>query len=109
MSSPESPGDSLATRKVFLTDPPIAKTVVGRRFSSQRILPFARVGGHVIAIKGEQAPREIKESDRALRLLYAEIIGYERTTTGTLVTIEKADKTPKKYPRRPGEPKREPL
>ncbi|TVQ55174.1 MAG: 16S rRNA (guanine(527)-N(7))-methyltransferase RsmG [Phycisphaerales bacterium] len=72
-------------------------------------IPLARVGGHVLAIKGERANEEIAEAKQALHALHCHVINTLRTETGTIVTIEKQRRTPKLYPRRPGEPKRAPL
>ncbi|MDG2030431.1 MAG: 16S rRNA (guanine(527)-N(7))-methyltransferase RsmG [Phycisphaerales bacterium] len=72
-------------------------------------IPFARVGGHVLAIKGEQAPAEIEESKVALHRLHATVVDTVRTTTGTVVVVEKPRPTPKSYPRAAGEPLRSPL
>ncbi|MHC4990859.1 MAG: 16S rRNA (guanine(527)-N(7))-methyltransferase RsmG, partial [Planctomycetota bacterium] len=72
-------------------------------------LPLARTGGLVLAIKGEQAPREIEEAATALRILRAEVVTQQRTPTGTIVAVRKLAGTPKRYPRRPGEPKHSPL
>ena len=71
--------------------------------------PLARVGGHVLAIKGERANEEIAEAKPALHALHCHVTNTLRTETGTIVTIEKQRRTPKLYPRRPGEPKRAPL
>jgi len=72
-------------------------------------VPFARVGGHVLAIKGQRAAEEVAESRSALHKLHAVVVDANRTPTGTIVVIEKQRRTPKLYPRRPGEPKRNPL
>lgn len=72
-------------------------------------LPFLRVGGLSLALKGEQAELEIQEAKHALAVLGAAVSGVTRTSTGTIVRIDKVSRTPAKYPRRPGEPKRAPL
>jgi 16S rRNA (guanine527-N7)-methyltransferase len=72
-------------------------------------LPFVRVGGLALALKGERAELEIQEAERALKVLGGTVSGVERTSTGTIVRIAKTALTPAKYPRRPGEPKRTPL
>ncbi len=72
-------------------------------------VPLARVGGHVAAIKGAKASQEIEEAAGALRLLHSGVVETTRTPTGTIVLIEKLRRTAKRYPRRPGEPKRAPL
>jgi 16S rRNA (guanine527-N7)-methyltransferase len=72
-------------------------------------VPLAKVGGHVAAIKGARAAREIEEAKEALHRLHAAVVESTRTPTGTIVLIEKLRRTAKPYPRRPGEPKRAPL
>ncbi len=72
-------------------------------------VPFAKVGGHVLAIKGERAADEIIEAKQALHVLHCAVVDASRTLTGTIVSIEKLRKSPRIYPRRPGEPKRVPL
>lgn len=72
-------------------------------------LPFARVGGHVLAIKGEQAGVEVEEAKAALHRLHATVVETVRTTTGTVLVIEKPRATPKLYPRPAGEPARSPI
>ncbi len=72
-------------------------------------VPLAKVGGHILAMKGEQAAQEIAESKQALHLLHCHVVETATTPTGVIVIIEKARKTPRAYPRSPGEPKRAPL
>jgi 16S rRNA (guanine527-N7)-methyltransferase len=72
-------------------------------------VPFARVGGLVLAIKGERAAAEIADSKGALHALHARALDPIRTPTSTIVVVEKLRATPKLYPRRAGEPKRVPL
>jgi 16S rRNA (guanine527-N7)-methyltransferase len=72
-------------------------------------VPLVRVGGHVAAIKGAKAGAEIEQAKRALHLLHSKVVETAGTPTGTIVLIEKLRDTPKRYPRRPGEPKRAPL
>jgi 16S rRNA (guanine527-N7)-methyltransferase len=72
-------------------------------------LPFVRVGGASLAIKGEQAEAEVSESKRALEVLFGVVSHVTRTQTGTVVRVDKTGRTPARYPRRNGEPKRRPL
>ena len=72
-------------------------------------VPMTKVGGHVLAMKGAQAAEEIADAKQALHMLHAQVIDSIATPTGTLVIIEKVRKTPRLYPRTPGEPKRSPL
>ena len=92
----------------------IADAVVARAVGSMSVLleltiPFLRLGGYFFAIKGERAQEEIEESKMALRILGGKVESVNQTETGTIVSVCKNNATPKKYPRRPGEPKRMPL
>ena len=72
-------------------------------------IPFAKEGGFLLAVKGERAGEEIARAEHALARLRAEVVGIERTETGTIVIVQKQGPTPKEFPRRPGEPKHAPL
>ncbi len=72
-------------------------------------LPLLRVGGELVAIKGEQAEDEVAEAKRALQILSGQVLALTRTPTGTVVRVRKLAETRAKYPRRPGEPKKNPL
>ena len=71
--------------------------------------PLAKVGGLIALIKGERAEEELDEARQALHALHLSYAGIVPTPTGRIVVLEKARKTPRVYPRRPGEPKRAPL
>jgi 16S rRNA (guanine527-N7)-methyltransferase len=72
-------------------------------------VPFAKVGGLTLAMKGAQAERETAEAKQALHMLHAHVIDRRVTPTGVIVVIEKQRTTPRLYPRAPGDPKRAPL
>ncbi len=79
------------------------------------LMPFAKVGGFCIAMKGDSAEREIEEAKRALFILkgeakpLAEIQLPSVEKVHYLVTVEKLEKTPKIYPRQAGTPKKKPI
>jgi len=104
--------ESLATTDGGFRD--IADAVIARAVGPLNVLleltiPFAKVGGVVIAIKGEKAEQEIEHANKALHVLHAKVESSRRTTTGTVVVIRKLKPTPKEYPRVAGEPKRSPI
>ncbi|MDQ0284923.1 16S rRNA (guanine527-N7)-methyltransferase [Desulfofundulus luciae] len=78
-------------------------------------LPFLKMGGHFIALKGPAVQEELPASSNALNVLggnlkvvktiFLPLTGDERK----LVLIEKTEPTPEKFPRRPGIPQRRPL
>lgn len=79
------------------------------------LLPLVRVGGAMLAQKGEHAHAEVQSAEKALRLLGGSLrrvcpvtlpgVAEERY----LVVIEKKATTPSQYPRRAGIPSRKPL
>ncbi len=76
-------------------------------------MPFAKVGGSVLAWKGPAFTEEIAEAEKALKVLGGKV---ENVYTSALedkshfiVSVKKTDKTPMKYPRQAGMPKKKPL
>lgn len=61
-------------------------------------VPFLRIGGLMLAIKGERAGEEIAAAKQPLYELHASVVGEIRGETNTIVAIEKNRKTPAKFP-----------
>ncbi|MBE7705582.1 MAG: 16S rRNA (guanine(527)-N(7))-methyltransferase RsmG [Cyanobacteria bacterium SIG29] len=78
-------------------------------------LPFVKLGGHFIALKGPELENELLESKKALAELGGRIIDVRSLTladgnyTRNIAVIEKVKPTPKKYPRKAGTPQKTPL
>ncbi|WP_295789944.1 16S rRNA (guanine(527)-N(7))-methyltransferase RsmG [uncultured Veillonella sp.] len=78
-------------------------------------LPYVKVGGSVVALKGAIYEEEIKASDFALKTLGGTIDEVQTVSLPTLedkravIYIKKVKSTPKKYPRKPKEIKTKPL
>lgn len=78
-------------------------------------LPYVKVGGSVVALKGAIYEEEIKASDFALQTLGGTIDKVKTVSLPTLedkravIYIKKVKNTPKKYPRKPKEIKTKPL
>jgi 16S rRNA (guanine527-N7)-methyltransferase len=93
----------------------LARAVVEMPALAEYLLPLVRVGGAMLAQKGEGAAIEVQASDVATaalggkvrHLLPVELRGIAETRY--LVVIDKVAATPVKYPRRPGMPKKRPL
>lgn len=90
-------------------DAVIARAVGPLQVLLELTIPFAKVGGIVVAIKGEKAQVEIERANHALNVLHGKVESQERTTTGRVLVVRKTKHTPQKYPRPPGEPKRAPI
>jgi 16S rRNA (guanine527-N7)-methyltransferase len=79
------------------------------------LLPLVRVGGRILAMKGESGPAEAQSAERAIRVLGGHLrqlvpvhlpgVAEERY----LVVVDKVAATPANYPRRVGLPTKRPL
>lgn len=84
-----------------------ARAVATLRILSELCLPFAKVGGRFIAMKGKNAASELSESKKAIALLGGRIYATDdvRLSDGDeelihpLIIIDKKQKTPAAYPR----------
>ncbi len=106
-------GQDPAFREQF--DWAAARSVAELRVLAEYLLPLCRVGGAMLAQKGESAAAEASEAASAMRLLG----GGEATISAVrlpdvdqphyLVVAPKIQATDGRYPRRPGVPAKRPL
>lgn len=93
----------------------VSRAVASLNILSEYCLPFVKVGGYFIALKGPEIKNEMEESKKALKVLGAKIVDKIDMTlpssdiTHILLVIKKVQKTPTKYPRKAGMPKKNPL
>jgi len=92
----------------------LARAVAALPTLLELTLPFCKIGGIIIAQKQAQAKTEIGEAARAARLLGGRLkevvdIRVAELAGRCLIIYEKTVPTPKRYPRRPGIPLKEPL
>jgi 16S rRNA (guanine527-N7)-methyltransferase len=79
------------------------------------LLPFAKVGGLCVAMKGHTAQAETDDAGHAVQVLGGRIRSIETfhlpgvDEPHHLVLVEKIAPTPRDYPRKPGIPTRKPL
>ena len=77
-------------------------------------LPFVKIGGTFIAMKGNNI-EELKDSKKALSILGGEIEEVKEISLPfgemrrNIITVRKLRQTPTKYPRKAGKPSKEPL
>ncbi len=85
-----------------------ARAVAELRVLAELCLPFVRVGGELVAMKGRNASYELADAKRALAILGGKAVSIDETplhssTLGeqahTLIRIKKDKKTPDAYPR----------
>jgi 16S rRNA (guanine527-N7)-methyltransferase len=109
----EELGRSPAHRERY--DWALARAVAEMPALAECLLPLVRVGGSVLAQKGEGAAAEVHRADAAIvtlggrvrQLAPVELRGLAETRY--LVVVDKVAATPEKYPRRPGVPQKRPL
>ncbi len=92
----------------------VARAVSALNVLSELCLPFTKIGGMFVAMKGDEPEREIQEAEQALEVLggkVKDVIYYnlEENLKRSLITINKEEPCPDKYPRRPGIPEKRPI
>ncbi|MEG6584432.1 16S rRNA (guanine(527)-N(7))-methyltransferase RsmG [Dendrosporobacter sp. 1207_IL3150] len=96
-------------------DVAVSRAVARLNVLCELCMPFVKVGGYFVALKGAQYQSEVSEAQRALEVLGGEIFKIQPVKLPGLddvravVYIKKTKKTPKVYPRRPGTPEKKPL
>ena len=93
----------------------ISRAVASLNTLSEYCMPFVKVGGYFISMKGPDVDDELKEADKGIKVLGGKIIKKEIVNlpksdiVHSLIIIEKTKETPTKYPRAGGKPKKNPL
>ncbi|NPA91302.1 MAG: 16S rRNA (guanine(527)-N(7))-methyltransferase RsmG [Chloroflexi bacterium] len=109
----EEYGRDAAFREQF--DLVLARGVAPLNTLAEYTLPFARVGGWTIAYKGPRAPEELSQAFGAIEILGGVVervapLHIPGLNEGRFaVLIRKVQRTPKRYPRGQGLPRRRPL
>lgn len=91
----------------------ISRAVANLSTLSEYALPFLKVGGIFIAMKGPKAEEEYEDAQNALKILGGELINIDTLdlygNTRKNILIKKVRSTKKKYPRDKNLPKKKPL
>jgi len=93
----------------------VARAVADLSILAEYLLPLVKLGGHVLAQKGESGPAEVQSAAKAVQLLGGtveniapvELPGIAEVRY--LIVIRKSAATPPQYPRRAGMPAKKPL
>lgn len=105
-SRAEDAGINAELREKF--DTVVSRAVANMRVLSEWCLPFLKVGGYFLALKGPLASEELSDAKKAIAILGGEIEGiYEAKIPHTelahkIIIVKKVRQTPRKYPRKPG-------
>lgn len=92
-----------------------ARAVAGLPILMEFCVPFVKVGGYFICLKGPNANLELEESQKAIDVLglefvekiYVELPGIN--LNHNILVFEKIKETPVKYPRKAGKPAKNPI
>lgn len=92
----------------------VARAVANMRVLSEYCIPYVKVGGRFVALKGATAAEECESAKAAVKLLGGEIESfetYELLDSGErgIITVKKISQTSSKYPRNPGKISKQPL
>lgn len=112
-SRAEDGGQSPLYREKY--DVAIARAVANMSTLSEYLLPFVKVGGYFIAMKGPLADEELANAKKAIATLGGEITEVAEVDVPftdlhhRIVVVKKVKTTPKGYPRKAGTPSKKPL
>lgn len=92
-----------------------ARAVANMTVLSEYCIPYVRVGGYFVALKGPSAPEELEGAKNAIGTLggkFVEIMDTEipgEEMKHKIVIVEKITNTDKKYPRKAGQIEKKPI
>ena len=82
---------------------------------TEYLLPLVKVGGIAVCMKGSSIEEELETSKKAINVLggkVSNVFEFDLPKTDikrNIVIVDKINKTPSKYPRKPGMPSKEPI
>ncbi|HLR08652.1 MAG TPA: 16S rRNA (guanine(527)-N(7))-methyltransferase RsmG [Bacillota bacterium] len=109
----ESLGQTTTYRETF--DIAIARAVARLSVLSEFCLPLVKEKGIFIAMKGSRVHEELKQAQRSIEIMGGRMQSIQSLTLPkeeserSIVCIDKIKQTPKKYPRKPGLPNKQPI
>ncbi|GAA0079214.1 16S rRNA (guanine(527)-N(7))-methyltransferase RsmG [Clostridium sp. CTA-5] len=92
-----------------------SRAVANMSVLSEFCLPYVKVGGHFIALKGPSVDEEIKESKKSIATLGGTLIDIcevqieDTELKHNLVIVKKVNECPKAYPRKAGNVTKKPI
>lgn len=93
----------------------ISRAVASLNTLCEYCIPFVKVGGYFISMKGPLVDEELELAKNAIKQLGGKLVSTklvnipESDISHTLIIIEKISHTPTKYPRSGGKPRKNPL
>ena len=92
-----------------------SRAVANMSTLSEYLIPFVKIGGKVLAMKGDKAEEELEEAKKAIKLLGGKVENIDNfylpnsDIKRSIIIIKKIEKTEMKFPRKPGMPAKEPI
>lgn len=91
-----------------------ARAVARTSVLAEYTLPFVKIGGQLLVMKGANAQQELGDGEKALHTLggrFKEVFDFQLPNGDKrfIQIIDKVQKTPKKYPRQAGTPNKKPI
>lgn len=96
-------------------DVAVSRAVANMSTLVEYLLPFVKVGGMCICMKGSSIDEELKEAEKAIKMIGGKIEKVEKIILPNsdyernIVIIRKINNTNSKFPRKAGIPKKEPI
>ncbi len=93
----------------------VARAVAKLNVLAEYLLPLVKMGGRMLAQKGESGPAEAQAAEHAMKILGGKLSSLVKVNLPGvaddryLVVVEKIAASPPKYPRKPGIPVKMPL
>ena len=91
----------------------VSRAVANLSTLSEYCLPFVKIGGQFISYKSGDCEEEVLNSKKAVFVLggkIKDVIKFELGESGrSFIVIDKANGTPKEYPRKAGTPSKKPI
>ena len=93
----------------------VSRAVANLAALSEYCLPFIKIGGMFVALKGKDAEKEVEQSQKAIKALGGEITELKQISIPytdlqhKIVLIKKVGQTPKQYPRKAGKVLKNPI
>ena len=109
----EELGNNIEYREKF--DIAVSRAVASLNILAEYCLPFVKVNGYFIAMKGSDSNEELKDAEKAIKVLGGELERKmdirvpQSDIIHSLIVIKKIGNTPTKYPRQSGKIKKNPL
>ncbi|MBQ6907991.1 MAG: class I SAM-dependent methyltransferase, partial [Clostridia bacterium] len=94
-------------------DVAVSRAVANLPVLCEYCMPFVKIGGSFLALKGKEAENEVKNAEKAIAILGGKTEKIEKTFWNNMehyvAVIRKTCKTPQNFPRKAGKPSKNPI